>query len=66
MISNNAEEAKRRGYSSGDEEIERLRKLLTKAVALLRRFEESPIALRPHFLSSDVELFLRDIGGEDE
>ena len=46
-------------------EIGRLAARLKEAVKLLRRFETIDRTVRPHFLSSDVELFLRKIGGGD-
>ena len=45
--------------------VERLAARLKEAVKLLRRFKAIDRSVRPHFLSSDVELFLRKIGGGD-
>jgi len=47
-------------------EIERLRTRLRISIGLLKRFTTADQSNMPHFLASDVELFLRGIGGEDE
>ena len=47
-------------------EIEQLRARLRISIGLLKRFTTADQSNMPHFLASDVELFLRGIGGEDE